>query len=90
VSALQWLAIILASVGGGVLTLVFSALSRAGRDAVSRLGKPTPEEARVKIETAETAASTQTKAATDAIQHADPDALLRRAHELRDRGRSGK
>jgi hypothetical protein len=54
------------------------------------VGKPTPEEARVKIDKAEAKANTETQAEVEKVNDASNDEILRRAREYINRGMHGK
>lgn len=56
----------------------------------SDIGKPTPEEARVKIDKAEAKATAETDAAVEEVRNATLDENIDLGRDLSERGRTGR
>lgn len=77
----------------GVIVFIVAAIAAVyivgfKRIAISAVGKPTPEEARVQIKKEEAKAAVETKAAVEEVRNATLDENIDLGRELSERGRA--
>lgn len=73
-----------------VAFVVFAVWTVGFKRIAKEIGRPTPEEARVKLERAEEKAAAETTTEVEKVNDASNDELLRRAREYINRGLHGK